>query len=79
MSRKVITMETKIAAMIAQIDAGVVTVIAACDGLGMSRQTYYKWQARFDAEGLSGLIELSGPAGRTPARMPPTRSRWPGW
>ena len=52
-------MDTKLAAMIAEVDAGRLTVLATCARLGISRQTYYKYRSRFDAEGVSGLIPRS--------------------
>jgi transposase InsO family protein len=38
---------------------GVGDVAAFCRAQGISRQTYYKWQARYRAEGLDGLQERS--------------------
>ena len=49
MGQKVVTMDTKLAAMIAEVDAGRLTVLATCARLGISRQTYYKYRSRFDA------------------------------
>ena len=49
MGQKVVTMDTKLAAMIAEVDAGRLTVLATCTRLGISRQTYYKYRSRFDA------------------------------
>ena len=59
MGRKVVTMEIKVAAMLAQVGAGSLTVTAACARLGISRESYYKYRGRFDAEGLPGLLERS--------------------
>jgi len=59
MGRKVVTMEIKVAAMLAQVGGGSLTVTAACARLGISRETYYKYRGRFDAEGLPGLLERS--------------------
>jgi hypothetical protein len=66
MGQKVVTMETKLAAMLAEVDAGRLTVSATCARLGISRTTYYKYRVRFDAEGVSGLI----PRSRRPKRSP---------
>ena len=41
-------------------------VAAFCRAHGISRQTFYKWKRRFEAEGLSGLEERS----RRPQRIP---------
>jgi winged helix-turn helix protein len=59
MGRKVVAMQVKVAAMLAQVGEGSLTVSAACARLGISRQSYYKYRARFDAEGVSGLLERS--------------------
>lgn len=70
MGRKVVTMETKIAAMLAQVGGGTVTVSAACARLGISRQTYYKYRARFAVEGVAGLVERSRRPLASPAVTP---------
>jgi transposase InsO family protein len=59
MGRKVVAMEVKVAAMLAQVGEGSLTVSAVCGRLGMSRETYYKYRERFDADGLPGLLERS--------------------
>ena len=51
MGQKVVTMETKLAAMMAEVDARRLTVTATCARLGISRETYYKYRVRFDARG----------------------------
>jgi transposase InsO family protein len=55
MSRKVITMEQKLAAVFADVAAGRATVTQVCAGLGISRDSYYRYRRRFSAEGLAGL------------------------
>lgn len=70
MGQKVVEMETKIAAMIADVDAGHLTVAAVCERLGMSRQTYYKYRRRFAAEGPAGLVPRSRRPRTSPARTP---------
>jgi transposase InsO family protein len=45
---------------------GVVNVSALCQELGISRQTYYAYRARFEMEGLDGLVVRS----RRPRRSP---------
>ena len=52
MGQKVVTMETKLAAMMAEVDARRLTVSVTCARLGISRTTYYKYRVRFDAEGV---------------------------
>ena len=64
MGQKVITMETK---LLAVFSSGVrLDVTALCRELGISRQTFYKYRRRFEAEGLPGLVERS----RRPRRSP---------
>jgi transposase InsO family protein len=70
MGQKVVTMDTKLAAMMAEVDAGRLTVSATCARLGISRQTYYKYRSRFDAEGVSGLIPRSRRPHRSPGGTP---------
>ena len=65
MAQKVVTMETKLRAVLA---GGVqnVRVSDVCRELEISRQTFYKYKRRFEAEGPSGLVERS----RRPLRSP---------
>jgi transposase InsO family protein len=56
MGQKVVTMETKLAAMLADVGSGMRTVGEA---LQISRQTFYKYRKRFLLEGPPGLIEKS--------------------
>jgi leucine-zipper of insertion element IS481/Integrase core domain len=76
MGRKVVAMETKVAAMLARVGAGSVSVTVACAELGISRQTYYKYRARFDAEGVAGLVERSRRPRRSPASTPEPEVAW---
>jgi transposase InsO family protein len=57
MGQKVVTVEQKLAAVFA--DAEHLTVTAACEQIGISRQTFYKYKHRFAVEGLPGLNEQS--------------------
>src|SRR3712207_2676815 len=66
MGQKVVTMEVKLAAMLADVQVLHLRVSAACAELGISRQTYYKYRRRFAAEGPAGLVERS----RRPQRSP---------
>jgi transposase InsO family protein len=60
MTRKVISMETKLAAIFSRDAAGLIpNVTALCAQLGISRQTYYKYRRRFEVEGLAGLTVKS--------------------
>lgn len=64
MGQKVITMEAK---LLAVFSSGLrLNVTALCEQLGISRQTFYKYRSRFEAEGLPGLVERS----RRPHRSP---------
>lgn len=66
MGRKVVAMEAK---LLAVLSSGVpVNVSAICRQLGISRQTFYKYRRRFEAEGPPGLVERS--------RRPAESSSW---
>ena len=69
MSRKVITMEQKYAAVFADVASGRSNVAKVCAELGISRDTYYRYRRRFAAEGLAGL----SPRSRAP-KTSPTRT-----
>jgi transposase InsO family protein len=67
MVQKVIPMETKLAAVFALDGAGLVPNVAeVCRELQISRQTYYKYRRRFEAEGIEGLV----PRSRRPSLSP---------
>jgi transposase InsO family protein len=67
MARKVITMEQKLAAVLVREAAGyAVSVTEVCANLQISRQTYYRYRRRFQAEGLEGLA----PRSRRPLTTP---------
>lgn len=60
MGQKVVTMEQKLAAVLIEAQAGkAVSVTEACERLGISRQTFYKYRRRFAEQGLAGLTEQS--------------------
>jgi transposase InsO family protein len=60
MAREVIAMSVKLSAMLTALDRGEeVNVSALCRELGISRKTFYKWRARFDAEDPSSLLDQS--------------------
>ena len=71
MGQKVVTMETKYAAMFASVQAGHESVTGLCARLGISRKTYYKYRARFAAEGVAGLGQRSRRPRSSPVRTPP--------
>jgi transposase InsO family protein len=62
-------MESKLAAMLADVGSGMCTVTSVCEALGMSRQSYYKYLRRFLAEGPPGLIERSRRPVNSPNRI----------
>jgi transposase InsO family protein len=68
MSRKVVTMEQKLAAVFADVDQGRSTVTRVCAELGISRDTYYRYRRRFSAEGLAGLRSRSRAPKTSPTR-----------
>jgi transposase InsO family protein len=70
MAQKVVTMETKLAAMLADVGSGMCTVTSACEKLQISRQTFYKYRKRFADEGPPGLIERSRRPLTSPTRTP---------
>jgi transposase InsO family protein len=65
MAQKVVAMETKLRAVLAGGFDGL-NVVELCAQLGISRQTFYKYRRRWDAEGPAGLVERS----RRPRRSP---------
>jgi transposase InsO family protein len=66
MGQKVVTMEQKLAAVFAAGQSGSVSVTQVCADNNISRQTYYRYRRRFQAEGLVGLVARS----RAPQRRP---------
>jgi transposase InsO family protein len=64
MVRKVISMETK---LLAVLSSGLeVPVSEVCRQLGISRQTFYKYRRRWAAEGPAALVERSRRPNRSP-------------
>jgi transposase InsO family protein len=68
MSRKVITMEQKLAAVFAEVACGRATVTQVCAELGISRDSYYRYRRRFTVEGLTGLALRSRAPKSSPTR-----------
>jgi transposase InsO family protein len=65
-------METKLAAIFAMQAADLVPNVAAvCRELQISRQTYYKYRRRFEAEGIDGLTARSRRPAGSPRATPP--------
>ena len=60
MASKVVPMQVKLAAVLARHSQGErLNVRATCRELGISPPTFYKYAARFEAEGVDGLLERS--------------------
>jgi hypothetical protein len=60
MSRKVITMEQKLAAVFADVARGRARAIQVCAELGISRDTNSRYRRGFAADGLAGLQPVHG-------------------
>jgi transposase InsO family protein len=68
MAKRVISMEAKLLAVLTAGLSGM-RVTEVCGELGISRQTFYKYRRRFEAEGPAGLVERSRRPNRSPAMM----------
>lgn len=68
MSRKVVTMEQKLAAVFADVARGRATVTQVCAELGISRDTYYRYRRRHSTQGLVGLQPRSRAPKTSPTR-----------
>jgi transposase InsO family protein len=69
-TQKVISMQTKLAAVLAREAAGAkISVSEVCRNLEISRETYYKYRRRFAVEGLDGLVPRSRRPHRSPGRV----------
>ena len=66
MGREAVSMETKVAAVLARVAGRHLTVTAVCGELQISRESYYKYRRRFEAEGPTGLR----PRSRRPKTTP---------
>lgn len=69
MAQKVVAMEAKLRAVFSAGSSGL-RVGELCVELGMSRQTFYKYRRRWEAEGPAGLVERSRRPRRSPGLMP---------
>lgn len=73
MAQKVTAMDVRMAAALAP---GVIANVKAyCQEQGISRQTFYKYRARFLEEGLEGLQERSRRPHRSPQGLSPAMSQ----
>jgi transposase InsO family protein len=68
MAQKVVSMEAKLAAVFSG-PLGGMRVSDLCVQLGISRQTFYKYRRRFQAEGPAGLVERSRRPHGSPAMI----------
>jgi transposase InsO family protein len=71
MAQKAVTMEAKLAAVFDRSTGERSSVSQICAELGISRQTYYKYRRRYEAEGLDGLAQRSRRPRHSPRRTPP--------
>lgn len=64
-------MQVRLAAVLARRSQGErLNVTATCAELGITRPTFYKYAARFDAEGLDGLFDRSRRPASSPGQVP---------
>jgi hypothetical protein len=71
MAGKVTPMSVKVMAAVVAVGEGeALNVSALCRDAGVSRKTFYKWVARYRAEGMDGLTERSRRPHRSPQRTP---------
>ena len=54
----------------AAVTGGEINVAAFCRARGISRDTFYRWRARYRAEGLAGLEHRSSAPRSSPGRTP---------
>jgi transposase InsO family protein len=69
MAEKVVVMQIKLAAVLARMGTQPVNVAALCAVLGISRTSFYKYKARFEAVGIEGLLPQSRRPRRSPGRI----------
>ena len=67
MAGKVAPVDVRI---VAAVTGGEVNVSAFCRERGISRQTFYEWRRRYQAEGLAGLEPRSSAPATSPHRTP---------
>jgi transposase InsO family protein len=71
MGQKDVSMEIKYAAVFASVLGNQESVTTACARLGISRTSFYKYRARFAAEGLDGLQARSRRPHKSPRQTAP--------
>jgi transposase len=70
MARRVTSMSLKVtAAVVAVAEGEAVNVLRLCREAKRSRKTFFKWLARYRAEGFAGLEERSRRPAATPHRV----------
>ncbi len=70
MGGRVIEVDVRLAAVLAERVDGGLNVSVLCRRLGISRQTYYLYRRRYAAEGERGLLAHSSAPRRQPGRTP---------
>lgn len=69
MAERVVSMEVRFAIAAFQlVDGGHASVTEVCRKLGVSRDTYYRYRRRFEAEGAMGLLPRSSRPGGRPTQ-----------
>jgi transposase InsO family protein len=72
MVRRVVSMEVRLAiAAFEAVDDGTARVSAVCRQLGISRDTFYRYRARVEVEGFTGLLPRSTRPQRNPTQTSP--------
>src|SRR5688500_13114384 len=71
MTRQVVPMDIRIAiAAFEAIDDGSASVSQVCRQFGISRDTFYRYRGRLEAEGFPGLLPRSTRPRSSPAQTP---------
>jgi transposase InsO family protein len=71
MADLVVPMEVRMRVALLSYDRTTVTVAEFCRQHEMSRQTFYKYRRRFEAEGVAGLVPRSKRPRSSPRQVPP--------
>src|SRR5512134_2463981 len=71
MADLVVPMEVRMRVALLTYDRTTVTVAEFCRQHEMSRQTFYKYRRRFEAEGVAGLVPRSKRPRSSPRQVPP--------
>jgi putative transposase len=74
MAERYLTMDQKLVAAVGGLFIDTdsdTTVTAACAGLGISRDSYYRYQKRFKEQGIEGLLRRSTRPASSPNQTPP--------